>query len=146
MKTIYQCEICGRQYESRGEAERCENSGRPAVSCPARPDVHRPLRPAQHLRREESYVCVTPHVYRAIVWACTPTATCSGRTGLRTASALSLDLCNAANRDLPSFARMAEYQGSQPLPVRYWNGQQIVTLEAAGRPGRLRSPCPSRTQ
>jgi hypothetical protein len=129
-RTVYQCEICGREFRTAARAEACEAKGPPPVypaglvyASGGAPDTFcyavRSCVPAGHGSRVASYSVSTVKGSDRRV---TETYAIEG---------LQLGPRHAARPGTEAFRRMVDFLTGLNLPVTFWDGGRAYPLAAA---------------
>ena len=150
MKTItrYKCEICGNEYESEAEAIKCEAKGKPM---PKDFSTHVIVQFADDSK--DSYwglsFCVDKwkrsgegyyaHDIQASMWACRDNYAgdslgkehCGSNSSYHKESDFYNEFSKVREMKSPHFCRMVDYLQLMGIPVRYWDGKQIITMSNA---------------
>lgn len=133
MKPMYKCEICGSIYETEEACKKCEDRGVPDISSI----------PLYVITQQDNLTFADAkielysnpgHLYSVLLWAC---------RGNGAGDSLGSELCGAGglydknkghlsnyhkvtNLETPEFKRMVQYLVDNDLPVRYWDGKEII--------------------
>lgn len=137
-RTQYQCEICDRWYDTREDAEACENRGlAKAYPVGMLYGNHTPGEIYADITLAVADSRPTGHNNYVSAWACR-----SGGFG----DSLGKEQCSSGfftglnewsaklNRFHPTFVRMVAYLRSQGITPTIWNGKEAVPLDPEPNP------------